>query len=432
EDPNISLIFEKISDELGTHRKECFLVAPDLPQTKINFLISQNIHYINSTGEQLITDLVQNINDHIISDFEKGLTSVETYRKFLANIKLESDIKSNKDGFEIKSLKHSTGKGKGKFELTLRNDPAFIKKFKEHFSEGRLEEFKIPAEQLINTDFRIEGLKLPLPDKQTTIRFEPKPIKTTTIDIRFEDGFEMTDIPIKVFTSKSHVEIHIKIKSVLMYLKLFPGNYPEFQFNFKYIHNELCTTTKEEIEVFTLLKKLVAGDLFTVYPKEGKTFTNVFPKTENFKEELDFYLELFTSLRKIEQYYKIRFSEVKMSLIDDGMVEKINLLMSIVNNTKIEIDALEEFEISEFEVSEENLKRLQAVNQNNAPVFNIYEDPQIIELFGHSFQAGYLKVEYLDPYISNLGEIINKKDQIPILISKQKKALVSFVKDYKK
>lgn len=56
EDPNVSVIFDRITDSLGENRKECFLVAPKLPQHKANNLIKKGIHYIDSTAEEIISE----------------------------------------------------------------------------------------------------------------------------------------------------------------------------------------------------------------------------------------------------------------------------------------------------------------------------------------------------------------------------------------
>ena len=71
EDPNIEVIFNRITDSLGLHKRECFLVAPSLKPIKRNDLAQKGISYINAKGEKFIDELIENIKENILSDQEK-------------------------------------------------------------------------------------------------------------------------------------------------------------------------------------------------------------------------------------------------------------------------------------------------------------------------------------------------------------------------
>ncbi len=86
---DVEAIFNKITDRLGSNRKECFFVAPDLPQHKVIDLVYKRIHYINSNGENLIDEIIENLKGNIVFDLKKkGKVSVDTFNKFLINFEL--------------------------------------------------------------------------------------------------------------------------------------------------------------------------------------------------------------------------------------------------------------------------------------------------------------------------------------------------------
>jgi hypothetical protein len=299
EDPNVSVIFDRITESFGQNRKECFLVAPNLPQHKVNDLLSKGIHYINTTAEDLISDLLLNLKENIIADIEKDKISADTFRHFLANIDLLPDLKADKNSFKVTSIKGTKDDIHGTVNLTFRNDPEFIKRLNE-FAMGRtFGTFEIPEDKLINADFWYGGVKFPYLEGILKLEIKSHPKVNTIIDIRFENDFELTKIPIKLYGSPSFIEIHLEFENVDFIVNLDLTTMPEIIAMFNYKHKEKCKNVKSEIEFFTFLKNLSEGKMFTIYSESRELLSKSFPMSTELLEQATFSLQYFQNLKKL-------------------------------------------------------------------------------------------------------------------------------------
>lgn len=301
EDPNVSVIFDRITDALGSNRKECFLVAPSLPQHKVNDLIKKGVHYIDLTAEQLISELVQNIKEHIIEDLEKGSTSADTFRDFLSNIELLPGLKADKRTFKVHSLHGTNGITEGKMNFSVKNDPEFIKELNDYISGKKIGSFEISKEKLVNANFWYGGLKFPNSDGVFKLLFKSNPKVSTSVDIRFDDGSEFTDMPVKLYASPSIVEIHVELKNANLIINLDLTIEAGTHYKFNYKHNETATNVKDELELYTLLRNLGEGKRFTVFAKTGENYSSSFPIMKPLLDESQYFLGYF------ENYTTVHF-----------------------------------------------------------------------------------------------------------------------------
>lgn len=426
EDPNISVIFDRITESLGDNKKETFLVAPSLPQHKINNLLSKGIHYIDSTAEALISELLLHLKENIISDMENSKVSADTFRQFLANIGLLPELKADKDCYKVSDIKGTRDGIQGNANFTFKNEPDFIKELND-FAQGRkFGTFEIPEDKLINADFWYGGIKYPNSEDVVKLEFKSNPIITTNIDIRFENGFEVSGIPIKIYASSTLIEIHVELKSASIVINLDIQSLPEMKVKFNYKHKEIFNNINEEIELFTLIKNLGYGNAFTVYPQSGKAFNKALPILEPLQKEAEFFLNYFTKLKTIEHHYNIRFSNVSIHSVKDFVIKKVDLLIAVINEQKIEYNWPDELTMDLIDKSDETIEQLIKVNEFNAPVIAQYTIEEKIELHGQEINIGFKKVEFLEPFVSNLQQIIDKKVEIVRMKSRSNKILVSY------
>jgi hypothetical protein len=279
EDPNVSVIFDRITEALGENRKECFLVAPNLPQHKVNNLVKKGIHYIDSTAEVLISELLLHLKEHIISDIESGKTSADTFRHFLANIDLLPDLKADSNSYKVTSLKGTKEEIHGTANFTCKNEKDFITELND-FAQGRkFGTFEIPEDKLLNADFWYGGVKFPNSEGVLKLEFKSNPKLESKIDVRFDDNFEFSDIPIKLYGSPSLIEIHLELDNAEVIVNVNLETMPEIKVNLNYKHKEICKNVKSEIELFTFLKNLSEGKEFTVFSESGESITKAFPKS---------------------------------------------------------------------------------------------------------------------------------------------------------
>ena len=429
DDPNISVIFDKITDELGANRKESFFVAPNLPQHKINNLLQKGIHYINSTAEDLIKELLLNLKENIIEDIENGRTSADTFRTFLSNIDLLPDLKGNKESYKVQSLRGTNESIEGKMNFTFKNDPEFHKEFNDFVLGKKIGNLEIPEERLIDVDFRYGGIKFPYLKGISKLEFKSIPTLVTLIDIRFEDYMELTDIPIKVFGSTNNIEVQLEMKNAELKANFNLIEYPKTDFKFQYKHNELCKNIKEEIELFSFLRNLAKGLPFTIFEKSGKKLKAAFSLSEIMIDESEYYLNYFENLSKIEKHYDIRFTDINISSVAKTYNIALDIIAAI-DGTNVEHRWDDELSIELVEnYSDEAIEQFNAINKNKTPIAAFEPVEEIVNLHGHEINLGYRKTEFPDAFIVNLQELSDRKTNIAKLKSQSKKMLVSFKKE---
>ncbi|MDB5226464.1 MAG: hypothetical protein JWN78_657 [Bacteroidota bacterium] len=429
EDPNISIIFDKITEELKTHRKECFLVAPNLAQHKVTDLNRKGIHYINSKAEDIIEELNTHLKENIIEDLEKGIISTDTFRSFLLNNNLLPELKGNLDSFKLNSLKSINGKTEGTINLTLKNDKEFINELNDYITGKKIGEFEISEDKLINVDFRYGGLKFPTSEGLAKLVFKSNPHTTSIIDIRFVNNFELTSIPIKIFGNKDFIEIHIELKNALLKVNLNITRLPTITFNFKYKHNEICSRINDEIDLFKLLHNLGSGIQFSVFTNTGESISKSFPIMAPLLEESQYFLDYFENLKKIEQHYNIRFCDIHINSITDNTNDLVIKTIAFINGETLSCHWDDELQMDLLDNSEQTIEQLRNVNEINAPVVAIHKVEEEIEIHEQKINIGYKKIEFLESYVSNLNEIINKTEQVVKLKSKCKKINISYSKN---
>ncbi len=429
EDPNISVIFEKITEVLDTHRKECFLVAPNLPKHKESDLIKKGIHYINSTAEELIDDLIKNIKDNIIGDLEKGATSADTFREYLSNNNLLPELKSNKDSYKLNGITGINGSIEGKMNLTLKNDKDFIKEFNAFIKGEKVGDFEISEDRLLNLNLSTGGLKIPDTEEGTyKLEIKSTPRVSSTIDIRFDDGFEISDIPVKLYGTTLFVEIHLELKTAILKVNINLETIPDTKFTFNYTHNKVCGRTKDEIELFTLLEKLGLGDHFTIFPKSYSSISKSLPPMTELTEEAQYFLEYFENLRRIEQHYNIKFSDITISSVTNETDNLVLKVINIIEGNTMTFDWNDELHMELNDFKESTIEQLKTVNKVHAPVEAKNTQEEIVELHGQNINLGYKKVLFLESYVSNLSAIVEKKEKLVRIKSNNNKIEVSYSK----
>lgn len=68
DDSNIRFLYDKLIESLGEFVNESFLVAPDLPLFKQSYLAKKHIAYINSTAENILPFIHEEIHKHLLED----------------------------------------------------------------------------------------------------------------------------------------------------------------------------------------------------------------------------------------------------------------------------------------------------------------------------------------------------------------------------
>jgi len=426
EDPNVSIVFDKITDELGANRKDCFLVAPNLNQYKINDLSHKGINYINSTAKDLIEELTENIKGNIKNDLESGKISADTFRRFLSNFNLLSELEGKNDVFKLKSLRGKDNKIDGKINLSFKNEKEFIKKVNDFFTGKKVGTFEISKEHLIDGEVWLGGLKLINSGELSKIKFESIPTFTNQIDLRFEDGFEYNNIPIKIFNAVNLIEIHIELPNANFTIKLVPSGSNNAKTNFTFKHNKNCIKVNNEINLFRILNKLCKGELCTIFINNGKLFSRSFSEMKPLLKESSFYLQYFNNLKTIEKHYEIQFSDFEFQSINKKTYDNVLTILSVINSKKRKFNWDIEIKFGLKDSSDQTIEKLKRINHEGTPIVAFGSKWEEIELHGQKISLGHKVIELIEPNLTNIDSFVNKKDDVIRMKSKVNKVYISY------
>ena len=391
EDPNISVIFDKIFDLLGPHKKEMFLVAPDLPSHKHDYLIRKGIHYINLKAEDLITELHENLKESIIQDFQNGIVSAETFRRYLSIHGLLPYLGSNKNAYTLESFKPMDANIEGKMNLKIKNEEEFYKRFKEFIEGKKFGEFEIPEDKLIEVNLNYGGIKIPQPAEKAKLLIVSQPKFTTSIDIRFESGFGVSRIPIEVYGSKSAAEVRAKLKNAELNFYFDLANPKDSKVNLRYQHYEYFRNVKEEIEYYNLLMHLGKGEKFTVYRSEEDPVSFSLPYLESLVKPAESLFKHFNNLSLIESQFNVSFRNIPMSSITTQSINKVRNISKIAKGESLVYESEEEMRLELNDFSEQTLKQFKNINETKPTIDAVHKEPDEIEIYG---QRLYLESVY--------------------------------------
>lgn len=424
EDPNISVVFDRITDALGS-RKDCFIVAPNLTLHKINDLERKQIHYINSNAEKIISDLLVCLKDCIKKDFEDKKVSPETLRQFLVNFDLQPDLKGDKDQYNLAALRPINNDVRATLNLSLQDDPKLLEDFKDFAAGKSFETLKIPENKLLDAKVRYNGVKiLDSADKEFVLELKRHPHIETRADLHFESGFECNGIATKVYVSPVKTQIDFEFENADVSLSFEETNSNELHFQYK--HKEICRNIKSEIDFFTFLKKLITGEHLTLFLENPEMTTGfTFDQNTSLLNNVSFYLNYFEKLKEIEEHFHVRFSNFASNTIN---TESIRLVTSIIANIKKEDYAGDANAIItvtfEDAIPETTLALLKKLNNNPAPISLC--GTRITELHKQKINIGAIKIDVLNACIINLKPVLKGKTKEIKVRSRSGDVFISF------
>ncbi len=410
EDPNISVIFDRISDSLKENRKECFLISPNLPAHKVTDLLRKNISYIDATAEEFLNELITNLKNNIVNDLEEGKVSADTLKKFLQNFNLLPSLESSEKSYNVTSIRGADGSNvEGKLNFTIENDKTLIEKIKSFTQGNEFGELEIDESVLKNVDLYYGGIRLSRSDKFVKLKFHSTPTFNTKVDIRYENGYEYEDFPVKMYGNEKLIEIHSEFKEAKLIFKInFSKNPPNFKFNYKL--NDYFDTTNSGLKLFNFLKNFSSGEKFTIFINKENKITQKFERFSDFNEDMRFLIEYFEKLQIIEKHFNVKFKNFDRNDVNDENFRLISNITDIIKDGFIIMDFDDEiiFELIE-NFSEESLKLIKEIGKNNFPIVANQQIEEIKEIHGVKINLGFKQLQYLDPIVVNLEEISSRK-----------------------
>lgn len=430
DDSNIAVIFDNITKKLGNNKKECFFVSPNVSPQKLNHLYGKNIHYINSTGEELFTELIQYLKDNIKKDFENKFIDAELYADFIRNFNLKSEIEINEDKNIIKNFKGIDGDAESIATFTVKSDYPDFEKIIDLSKGEYLDELVIDKSAFGDWDFRIEGIKIAGIQDIQNLTVIPSPIFDKKVDVIFDDGTETNDIHIKFFQginkNKLVAELHGNEFEVLYEL----DDKNSLNFKVDYRNSKQINSVAKQLQFYAAMNSLTLGKMFSAF-WEGNL---IFSSFENFEERITdglkglydyniFYFEYFQKLKEIEKLFKVKFSTIDINEVSDENDSYLEKVLAKSKNKPVE----QTFNGLSFKVP---------LTSNNIEIFEESKGKIVpMKLAGHmgnviihgiEFELGDYELHIVEPIILNLDNILNGVNEKMRIESNQQKAIVIF------
>lgn len=429
EDPNVAVVFDKITEALKENRRESFFVSPNLSEFRKNDLLRKGITYIEDTAEKLIDGLLQNIKDNIATDLKESIVSTDTFNKFLNNLDLLPELQGVPGSFNLKAIKGLKGQINAELKFTFRKEHNEVVKDFMDFSQGkRFGEFELSDKEIETIRIDWGNLKMPEIESGYKLKFIDKPKIITRVDIRFEDGYQYNNFPVKVYGSPFKIEVISDLPFIDLNMQIHPKTFPNPTCDFTYQHKRKCGKVNEEIEFHEFLWRLCSKMKVSIFKNSKKVAEHQSPDMHTLVKDAKFYLRYFKNLEFLEKHYNLQFKNIDFNQIDEKLFSTVSNLLNIIKNGYFEIK-LENQALLEFtEITSETISELEKLGQPGNKFEYEEEQSEFIELHGHKLDLGNKVVEILEPYVVNLEEMRQKKLKFALLESRIQKIKVLYYK----
>jgi NAD-dependent SIR2 family protein deacetylase len=408
EDSNIMVIIEKILNELGDNRKEMFFVAPSIAPAKLKFLQQKGIEYVQSTSEDLIKELDEDLKYNYLPGLTKGIGSADTALNFAIGNNIKLDLSKSKDAYIINNVSSLGGIAKTEVKFNIEGEDEKTKKIIDSLKGKDFEDIRLSGDLLKQYNHFFNGIRIKSQDDIKSLHIKKVPSLFGLFDIAFEDGFELDNYYLEIFVANpSKTESKIKIKAndfdILIDID-FSSNLDNYKVNIQIIPSKIVTSVKNCFNFYSILSRITSNQKFKIF-QQTKLIYNYKGKIYFDKEAFDatFLLDYFTKLKKIENHFDVRFSDINF---DEISAKKLKYIMAYID--KITLD--EEFNgmtfinknKKEFEylIEDEGKDKALIISEKHKSIYNLH---------GIDFTIGYFHKYITDAYIENLQDLISNK-----------------------
>lgn len=427
EDPNVENAFDQIMEGFKENKRENFFISPSIPTSKKNHLVTKGITCIEDSAENLVIDLYQNIKENITTDFVNEEVKVDTFYRFLNKMNLLPDLVAGPKGLKLKSVRGIKEPLQGTLNITFKEGTVLAKDFLDFSNGKRFGKFELSSKDLENIRLSWGELKMPDLNGDFKIQFIDKPKIETSVDLRFEDGYQFNHFPVKVYGSPYKIEIHTILPYIDLILEIKADSFPNPICNFTYQHKATCSKIQDEIQLHEFLWRLSSEMKLSIFKDSKKIGEHQSPKAEELKESAKFYLNYFRNLEIIEKHFNIQFTRIDFNQITNKLDKTVKNIVEIIKNGYFEI-RMENPALLEFtSTTSDTISSLEELNSDGNTFQYDEGQIEIISLHGIELNLGIKQIEILDPYVVNIPEMKQKKHDYALLESKMHKARIKYI-----
>jgi NAD-dependent SIR2 family protein deacetylase len=395
-DDNVNITIDRIMEAVGSHKRECYMVAPKLSEMEKIELIKKNIVYIDSTAEKFIKELTENIKENISFDLQLGKVSQELCAEFVKNYGIAVTSQIQKNMSVLSTFVPINQKPVINFRFTT--DEKTSRELDQYIRTNSLDKLHLFGDKLKNFETTLNGIRIS--KEIDEFLMSPVPFEEFYADIRFENEDDLENVHFQIF--RSNEEVVVKAKKVNLSVEIIASiaqvSLPETTATFKtnFEHAEICGSVKEEIDLHSFLVNFGGREEFKIL-REGKVeFTGKVTEPHKNLEHWKAILKHFQMLKKIERKFDISFSGIQY-IITDQDVRHIQVIEKAMIGELFDSPWTEAISMQVTDKKKEDLEVLSNIKHNQSVVINSPK-ATLLKLHGKEINIGYLTYIVNDPF----------------------------------
>ena len=247
EDNNILDIIQKVSDAQGSNQNEMFLIAPGISPEKQAKLKELKVHYFDAVANVFLTQLIEELKEHITEDFKNKYISGETCTRFLKSYQILPTVQTPVQGNNaIKNVESTTEKPlQHQIQMSVKAEIGEKLKCLDFEKDGELVSnqffpqrpcFRIAGENLLKCQYLVNGVVLTSDIKEILVSPVEKKFDLT-FRIPSRDFLEMATAKVYILNDKAiRFDVDCDVYFMRIGLHVFQDGSPTtvtFNFDFK-------------------------------------------------------------------------------------------------------------------------------------------------------------------------------------------------------
>lgn len=247
EDNNILDIIQKVSDAQGNNQNEMFLIAPGISPEKQEKLKELKVHYFDAVANVFLTQLIEELKEHITEDFKNKYISGETCTRFLKSYQILPTVQTPVQGNNaIKNVESTTEKPLlHQIQMSVKAEIGEKLKNLDFEKDGELVSnqffpqrpcFRIAGENLLKCQYLVNGVVLTSDIKEILVSPVEKKLDLT-FRIPSRNFLEMATAKVYILNDKAiRFDVDCDVYFMRIGLHVFQDGSPTtvtFNFDFK-------------------------------------------------------------------------------------------------------------------------------------------------------------------------------------------------------
>ena len=408
EDSNVLITIGKILDELGDHRKEMFFVAPSIQPAKLKFLQQKGIEFIQAKAEDLFKEIDEDLKLNYLPGLNKGIGTADTAFNFAKVNNINIGLSKDKDFYIVDKISSLDGIEKNEVKFKIEGEEKSTKKIINSLRGKDFDDVHLSGEIIKEYNHFFNGIRIKNQENIKSLHIKKVPNIFGLFNFVFEDGFEIENYYLEIFISNpSQNQVKMKIKAndfeVLISIDLSKID-KSSKFHVEIVPSNTIKSIRSGINFYSILSRITSNNKFKMF-KENKLFFNYNEKIIFDDDPFDatFLLDYFNTLRKIEKYFEVQFTNISL---DDANEKKLKYISAYIDKIVLQ----EKFNGMTFK--NKNKKEFNfLIEEGHKDKVLVMSDKQIsiYNLHGIDFKIGYLHKYIQDAYIENLEDLKNNR-----------------------